>query len=125
MRKDNPFRIRSIYVGLKPQEYQQFEQQYKNSTCRNMSEFIRKVLFQKPLTLFYRNKSIDDFIEEAAVLNQQINALKDLMALPRPSVCRDYENCRDKDLLVQTMALSLRMEEIKLQLEKITLKWLQ
>lgn len=53
---------RSRLVGLRltPTEYTQIAQQYEQSTCRKLSEYLRDRLFNQPITTRYRNQSIDD-----------------------------------------------------------------
>ena len=40
-----------------------------------MSEYIRCVLLEKPITVNYRDKSMDEMLEELALLRKELNAI--------------------------------------------------
>jgi hypothetical protein len=61
-----------ISIRVKPQEYQTIYGYYQNTTCRKLSEYIRKVLLNKPVTVTYRNQSADEML---VVMNQLKNEL--------------------------------------------------
>lgn len=75
MERENSNRSRRITLRLTPEEYLKIEQRYKNSTCRKLSDYIRKHLFNKPITTHYRNQSIDDSIEEIVLLRNELSAV--------------------------------------------------
>lgn len=45
------------------------------STCKSLSEYARSVLFNKPVTIFYRNRSADDFLLHMLALKSELNAI--------------------------------------------------
>lgn len=49
--------------------------QYKKSTCREMSEYVRAILLKRQVTMNYRNQSLDDLIEELKSHRRELNAL--------------------------------------------------
>ncbi len=57
------------------EEYTGFMRGYKNSLCRSKSEYFRKILLSKPITITYRNRSLDDFIETAVQLRRDWGTL--------------------------------------------------
>ena len=129
MKTNTSNKIRCIYVGLAIQEYHKIESQYKKSTCRTLSEYIRKLLYNKPVTIFYRNQSLDDLIEEIVVFNKQMNTLRDNLA---QIVEKRYIHPQISEFkpLVQGIELEINkvhksIEDIKIRIEKITDKWLQ
>lgn len=61
-----------MYVSLTPEEYENVKTRVLNSTCRSTNEYLRKLVFGKKITVFYRNKSFDDFIEEAILLRRSL-----------------------------------------------------
>jgi hypothetical protein len=75
MERENSNRTRRITLRLTPEEYAKIEQRYKASTCRKLSDYIRKHLFGKPITTHYRNQSLDDFIEETVLLRNELSAI--------------------------------------------------
>ena len=129
MRKNDPSNIRCIYVGLKLEEYAKIELQYKASTCRNKSEYIRNLIYNRPITILYRNQSLDNLIEEMVILNNEINAIKNDLSKTLEILHIHKDSLEFKKLLQdveQSMgSLYKKMDEIKNQIEKITDKWLQ
>ncbi len=75
MEKKNSFRTRIIGLRVTLKEYEQIEEKCKNSTAKKLSEFIRRVLFEKPVTMYQRNKSLDDFMAEMMLLRNELNGL--------------------------------------------------
>lgn len=53
-------RIRIVGVRFTTKEYEQIEKKWKDSTCRKLSEYVRKIIFNQPIVATYRNKSLDD-----------------------------------------------------------------
>lgn len=129
MRKDDPSKIRAVYVGLNPEEYSRFEHLYKATTCRTMSHFIRCALFNKKITTLYRNQSLDDLIEELVVVNEQINTIRstieqlviDLHSHPQIDGFAAYMESLECEIRKHGKKIS----QIKKQIEKVTQKWLQ
>ncbi len=60
----------SIY--LSPQECEDLHKRMLATTCRSKSEFVRKVLFEKPVRVLIRNETIDDMIEELVGLRRDL-----------------------------------------------------
>ena len=75
MERENSNRTRKITLRLTPEEYAKIEQRYKASTCRKLSDYVRKHLFGMPITTHYRNQSLDDFIEETVLLRNELSAI--------------------------------------------------
>ena len=75
MERENPNRTRRTTLRLTPEEYTKIEKRYKASTCRKLSDYVRKHLFNRPITTHYRNQSLDDFIEEMALLRNELSAI--------------------------------------------------
>jgi hypothetical protein len=69
----------SIY--LTPQECDDLHKRMLATTCRSKSEFVRKVLFRKPVRVLTHNESIDDMIEELVCLRKE---LANLLSKPLP-----------------------------------------
>ena len=75
MEKENSLRNRIIGLRLTIKEYQQIEKQFKNSTAKKLSDYVRHVLFDKPITVYQRNKSLDDFMTEMINLRNELNSI--------------------------------------------------
>lgn len=129
MEAENSNRTRIIGLRLTPEEYTKIERKWKASTCRKLSDYIRKHLFDKPIVTTYRNQSLDDFIEEMIVLRNELNAignninqaLKKLHTLQQIPEFRNWIISYDLDKKI----LFNKVEEIKKHIQKITDKWSQ
>ena len=56
-----------------PEEYDIIRSRFKKSMFRKMSEYSRSVLLQKPVIFTYRDKSMDDMLEELILLRRELN----------------------------------------------------
>ncbi len=72
---------RPLGFYLDEQEHEGFIQAYKNSLCRTKSEYARRLLLGKPVTVVYRNRSLDDFIEEAVRIRKALKAVLAMSAM--------------------------------------------
>jgi len=63
-------------------DHERFMTSYKNSLCRSMGEYARKLLLGIPPTITYRNRSVDDLIEVAVLIRRELVALlsKDVLS---------------------------------------------
>lgn len=122
-------RIRIIGLRLTPKEYEQLEQKWKASTCRKLSDFVRRSLFEKPIVTTYRNQSLDDFMAEAMQLRSELNgvgnnfnqAVKRLHTLHQLSEFKHWISAYERD----RQNLLNKVEEIKHHIQKIAEKWLR
>jgi hypothetical protein len=122
-------RSRIIGLRLTLKEFEQIEIKWKASTCRKLSDYVRRSLFEKPIVTTYRNQSLDDYMAEAISLKTELNrignnfnqAVKKLHTLYQIAEFRSwlitYEI--DKKILLN------KMDEIKNHMQKIAEKWLQ
>ncbi|HTI93536.1 MAG TPA: hypothetical protein VL727_23220 [Puia sp.] len=65
-------RLHRLNLRLTQQEWDKIHRLAANSTCRTTSEYARKVLAQKPVRVFYRNQSFDNFEEQMVRLLPQL-----------------------------------------------------
>lgn len=56
-----------------PEEYDIIRSRFKKSMFRKMSEYSRSVLLHKPVIFTYRDKSMDDMLEELILLRRELN----------------------------------------------------
>lgn len=73
MRREDENRSRTILIRLKPKEFDLLDKGLKRTRLRNMSEYTRNVLLNKPITFIYRNKSMDDILEELILIRKELN----------------------------------------------------
>lgn len=129
MKEKKLFRSRIIGLRLTLQEYDQIDQKCKSSTCKKLSEYIRHIIFNKPVTMLQRDQSLDDFMAEMMLLrnelnhagnnfNQAVKKLNSLHLIPDfKSWLIAYET--DKNNLFNSI------DEIKKCINKIADEWLQ
>ena len=55
---------RKVTIRFKPEEYSKVNASFSKTTKRKLSEYIRYVLLEKPVTIYTRSESIDDLMAE-------------------------------------------------------------
>ena len=128
MERENSKRTRIVGLRFTPEEYAKIERKWKVSTCRKLSDYIRKRLFNKPINTTYRNQSLDDMTREMMLLYKQLNAIgnnfnqavKKLHTLDQIPEFKVWiiSSELDKKILLD------KIEEIKIYIQKISEKWL-
>jgi len=59
---------------------------YGPSTYRSHAEYFRKMILGQRITLFYRNKSFDEFIDEGIRLRNEMRALREELPVATPDL---------------------------------------
>ncbi len=129
MEQEQTNRSRIIGLRLTPKEYEQVEKKWKASTCRKLSDYVRRSIFEKPIVTTYRNQSFDDFMAEAIKLRNELNgignnfnqAVKKLHTLHQIPEFRDWLISYE----LEKKVLLNKVDEIKNHIQKIGEKWLQ
>lgn len=76
MRKqENEVRKIFIKVRMNEQEVNQVKKKQRQTTERSLSEYIRAVCMQEPVTVKYRNQSADDFLKQMLELKKDLNGI--------------------------------------------------
>jgi hypothetical protein len=75
MSENNVNRSKRVHVRFTDQEFEKIQAQFTRSTCRKLSEYVRRVLLNKPVTMNQRNQSLDDFMAQMIVLRNELNAI--------------------------------------------------
>ena len=122
-------RSRIIGLRLTLKEYEQIEKKWKASTCRKLSDYVRRSLFEKAIVTTYRNQSLDDFMTEAMRLRSELNgignnfnqAVKKLHTLHQIAEFRGWIITYE----LEKKTLLNKVDEIKNHIQKIAEKWLQ
>ena len=129
MEEQNNSRTKSIYIRLRTEEYVKIMNKWKASTCRSLTEYVRKNLLGKPITTNYRNQSLDDFMEETIGLRNELIAIgnnlnqvaKKLNTLQHLPEFRDWIiGCE-----LEKKNLFNKVEDIEKHFQKIAEQWLQ
>lgn len=64
-----------LHIRLNDTEYGAIHKQWKKTTCRELSDFARKVLLKKPVTVNVRNQSADEILAEMIRLKNEFHTL--------------------------------------------------
>jgi hypothetical protein len=129
MKRENSNRTRIVGLRFTPEEFKKIECKWKASTCQKLSGYIRKHLFNKPVTTYYRNQSLDEFVLEIIALRRELNALgnnfnqavKKLHTLQQIPEFKAWIISHE----LEKKNLFNKVEEIKNHFQKISEKWLQ
>ncbi len=121
-------RKKMIVVRMNNNEFEQLEKFLKQSTERSISNYLRKVSLQKPVTVKYRNQSADDFLRQMLELKKELNgignnfnqAVHKLHLLDKIPEFRVWVN--QYDGLQKTLVS--KVEEIKLRMNQLYEQWL-
>ena len=68
-------RRKMVVVRLNEKEYEKLTNFRRSSNEKTVSNYLRKVALNQPVTIFYRNASADDFLEEMIGLKRELNAI--------------------------------------------------
>jgi Skp family chaperone for outer membrane proteins len=71
----NKVRCKWLTVRLSKEEEIKLNKFYKQTTCRDLSEYSRSILLKRPVYILYRNQSADDFLTEMIQLKKELNAI--------------------------------------------------
>ncbi|MBN9484559.1 plasmid mobilization relaxosome protein MobC [Terrimonas sp.] len=129
MKEQNSNRTRIIGLRLTPDEYAKIEKKWKASTCRKLSDYVRRSLFDKPVVTTYRNSSQDDLMAELTRLRSELNAVgnnfnqavKKLHTLSQIAEFKSWLIAYE----VEKNILSSKVDEVRINVKKILEIWLQ
>ena len=129
MERKNSNRTRIIGLRLTFDEYRKIEKKWKASTCRKLSEYVRRSLFEKPIVTTYRNRSQDDLMTELTKLRNELNAVgnnfnqvvKKLHTLQQIAEFRSWLITYE----VEKKILQNKLDEVRNNIKKMLEIWLQ
>lgn len=120
---DNNTPTNTIAFSVSPQEFQTIYKEFSASTYTYLGRYVKSIVTKGPLTMYYRNKSVDELL---AGMNEIINILLDIKAMHETAL----ENIQTRTsttewVLMKTQTvhtietLKITIEEIRLQMIKI------
>ena len=129
MERENSNRSRRITLRLTEKEYAKIESLFKASTCRKLSDYVRKNLFNRPITNTYRNQSLDDLMEETVVLSSELRAIGNNInqIAKKMNSFKTLSEFKTQVFWfeVDKKKLLEKIEEIKIHSQKFSEQWLQ
>jgi hypothetical protein len=128
-KQENEVRKIFIKIRMNDEELKQVKKKQQQTTERSLSEYIRNVSMQKPVTVKYRNQSADDFLKQMLELKKELNgignnfnqAVHKLHILDKIPEFRFWIQQYDG---LQKSLVS-KVEEIKLKVSQLYEQWLQ
>jgi len=116
-----------IHIRLTENELKKIQTGFLSSTCRKRSEYVRDILLEKPVTIYTRNKSYDDFVAEIILLKNELKAIgnnfnqtvKKLHSLEHDSEIKNWAllNEHSKEFVFK------KISEIQKKINQIKTKW--
>jgi len=71
---------RFLSIRLTAGELKEVYRQFEKSTCRSLTEYVKKVLTKKPVTIKVRNQSQDDLLQAMIGIKNKLEELNELAA---------------------------------------------
>jgi hypothetical protein len=118
-----------ISIRVKPEEYSKIYALFQETTCRKLSEYVRRVLLKKPVVVNYRNQTAEESLDIMNRLKNELNAignnynqavkkLHSLKAVPELKIWIILNEATRQNLVQ-------KIEEVRLLMNKIYELWSQ
>ena len=128
-RKDKINRTRKVTVRFADAEFEKIMRSFRTTTKRKLSEYIRYVLLEKPVTVYTRDQSVDDMLALFISLKNELSAIGNNF---NQSVKRLHTMDRIGEIIAWTAVAEKQRElfmqktsEINLKIAQLSDKWLQ
>jgi len=129
MKEEKVNRSKLLQVRLTPKEMQTINNKYSKSTCRKLSDWVRKIILDKPITVYSRSQSLDEFMAEMIALRNELNAIGNNynQVVKRLHTLEHFEEIKTWVILNESSRQILfnKVEEIKSKITQINDQWLQ
>lgn len=118
-----------LHIRLTSTEYEKIIKKQSKTTCKKLSDFARRTLLDKEVTVLVRNQSLDDLMAELIALKNELNAIginynqmiKKLHYLNHTSEVNSWLTLHESARKI----LLTKVDEIKLKIYQINEQWLQ
>jgi len=123
--------VRNIFIKIRMNEGElnQVKKNQRQTTEKNLSNYIRKVSLQKPVIVKYRNQSADDFLRDMLELKKELNAVGNNFnqAVKKLHILDKIPEFRSWVTTNRSLQQSLisKVEEIKLRMNQLYEQWLR
>jgi len=122
-------RERLLQVRLTSKELEKIQAKFSQSTCRKLSDYVRRVLLDKAITTNQRNQSLDDFMAEMILLRNELNAIGNNFnqTVKRLHALQQIDEIKTWLILNETarQIIARKIDEIKSKINQIDSQWLQ
>lgn len=128
-RKDKINRTRKVTVRFSETEFEKIMRSFRATTKQKLSEYVRYVLLDKPVTVYTRDQSVDDMLalfislknELSAIGNNFNQSVKKLHTMDRVAEIKSWTAMSEK----QQELFMNKVAEINFQIAQLSDKWLQ
>jgi hypothetical protein len=122
-------RDRLLQVRVTPKELEKIQVKFSQSTCRKLSDYVRRVLLDRPITVNQRNQSLDDFMAEMILLRNELNAIGNNFnqTVKRLHALQQLDEIKTWLMLNETARKIIlgKIDEIKSKINQIDSQWLR
>ena len=122
-------RNRLVGVRFSMDEYASLKSKFQSTTSRQLSDYIRRILLNKKVTVFTRNKSLDEFMAEMMALRKELNALGNNFnqVVKRLHSLQHFEEVKAWLIINEStkQILLRKVEEIKSKINQFSDTWSQ
>jgi hypothetical protein len=120
---------KKITIRFTEREYEKLKNKFSKFKNGNLSENLRRHLLERPITMHYRNHSMDDFIEELANLRRELNSIGNNFnqAVKKLHTLKMIPEFRNWLATHETNFESIRQQQskIKEKISQISVQWSQ
>jgi len=129
MSETNNNRCKWLHIRLKEDELIRINKKFSSSTCKKLSEYARRVLLDKIITVYTRSESMDDLMAELILLKNELSALGNNFnqALKRLHIMDNKQDLNSWLLLNEKHKENFfkKVEEINQKITQLSDQWLQ
>ena len=122
-------RTKWLHIRLTEDEHKKINDRFKQTTCRKISDYARRILLDKKVTTLTRNQSLDDFMAEMIKLRNELSAIGNNwnQAVKRLHTLDHFPEMKVWILSTQKIQQAVldKTEKIKNKIGKISDQWLQ
>ncbi|MCF0075391.1 hypothetical protein LZD49_33240 [Dyadobacter sp. CY261] len=123
---DKPWR--NIWLKIDAEQYDSLQAQRASTTCRSLTEYIRRLVCQQPVTVNYRDASLEDLITELSIIRRHLATAAEALALSAEKVSQTYgaeqqswleAHQKDREVILG------HIQQIYQHTKQVAIKWLQ
>lgn len=116
-KKKKDLRNRAVTINLSQKEFDELKALQQDSTCPNLSLYVRKRIYSMKIVATYRNRSQDDILEEISRVRRAVESLS------APGFESDNGNDYP-DIASRQRHLSTQVHELNSLVRKLLEVWL-
>lgn len=118
-----------LHLRLNEDEHSKIHKKFSASTCRKLSEYARRILLDKVVTVYQRNRSLDDFMAEMIKLRNELNAIGNNVnqSVKKLHTLSHLQEVKSWNIGHENFQKNLleKIEEIKNKINQISDEWLR